>query len=95
MYVNGVSRKTANTRGTFANGKGRCKFVMGVQDGANSTHTQARIENVKLCANSSGSSYTNMTSSMGSYANYNVGNTSTNPYSISSKFPLRASLNRG
>ena len=93
LYVNGVSRKTANTTGVFTNGKGKGKIVMGVQDGGTSTHSKAYFANVKLCANSAGTSYTNMTSSMGNSGKY-APTGSSNPYSIYSTFPISASLKK-
>ncbi|WP_024831767.1 LamG-like jellyroll fold domain-containing protein [Ruminiclostridium josui] len=95
LYVNGALRKSESTVGKFTNGKGKAKIVIGVQDEGNASTSVATIDNVKLCANSAGTTYTTMTSSMGSYSTYNAGTTSKNPFTVSSTFPLKASLNSG
>lgn len=94
LYLNGTQVERAlSTKGTFQNGKGYPKIVMGVEDNGTSYHSTATINNVKVCANSAGSSYTNMTSSMGKAGIYTP-NGSSNPYSKTSSFPLTATLNK-
>lgn len=92
LYKNGSKYGSSlKTGATFRNGKGYPKMVMGVQDDGSSYHNNAIITNAKACANSAGSSYTSVSSSMVTPGKW-APNGGSNPYS-STSFPLSASLN--